>query len=168
MPDPDFERAEARTSPSAEELPIDVVFDLLRERRRRSVLRYLMEAPGGSTVAELAAHVASTKTNEPERAPTAAERRDAYLALYHGDLPKLASAGVVEFEDDEVVRPTGATHAVASYLRRNGGADDPSVNDRWRGLPARPDPAIFLVGVGCGVAGALAVRALWAEVRDAL
>jgi len=166
MPDTDFERSEARTSPSAEEPPIDVVFDLLREPRRRSVLRYLMEAPGGSTVAELAVHVASTKTNEPERATTSAERRDAYLALYHSDLPKLTSAGVVEFEDDEVVRPTDAAHAVASYLPPNGGAGDPSGKGWCRGLPARPALAIFLVGVGCGVAGALAVRALRAEERD--
>lgn len=79
-----------------EELPLEVVFELLKNRRRRLVLRYLHENPGPVDTDTLSVHIAAVENEKSEAAVSAAERKRVYVALYQWHLQKLADAGVIE------------------------------------------------------------------------
>lgn len=79
-------------------LPKDVVFGLLSVQRRRRILAYLAEHDGESTLSDLAEHVASLENDKPVAALTSAERKRVYVCFYQSHLPKLADAGVIDYE----------------------------------------------------------------------
>lgn len=83
---------------SGPQLSADTTFSLLADGQRRRVLAYLSEMQGETAdVGDLAEHVADE-----------VDRRRALTALYHVHLPKLADAGVVEYDRrSETVRYTG-------------------------------------------------------------
>lgn len=76
--------------------PIDDVsaaFDLLRDARRRGVL-YTLKRNGRTSVEELAERIAAWQSDEgDETDPESVE-----VSLVHAHLPKLADAGVVEYD----------------------------------------------------------------------
>ncbi|WP_435179594.1 DUF7344 domain-containing protein [Halorussus sp. AFM4] len=78
--------------------PIDDVsaaFDLLRDARRRGVL-YTLKRNGQTSVEELAERIAAWQSAEDgETDPESVE-----VSLVHAHLPKLADAGVVEYDRD--------------------------------------------------------------------
>ncbi|GAB3674595.1 DUF7344 domain-containing protein [Halopiger thermotolerans] len=127
------ERERASTRGTADATPsLDLVFDLLSNRRRRYALYYLYEQPDGvATVDELTDHVAElearTLETEDESAPEsatevgsesespadstsasgspAARRRQVRTELQHVHLPKLEDAGILEHDQrSETVR----------------------------------------------------------------
>lgn len=71
--------------------PPDRMMELLSEPQRRCVVRELV-FDGEATVEELAERVAADLA--------AQSRDDALVRLYHVDLPKLANAGVLEYDED--------------------------------------------------------------------
>lgn len=80
----------------------ETVHRLLASEERRTVLRYLAGCEGTATVPELARQVTDSTESEAEGG-----RGDTHLRLHHVDLPKLAEAGVVEYDRDvESVRLT--------------------------------------------------------------
>lgn len=85
--------------PPDTELPLDVVFDLLSNQRRRRILRYLLDDPE-TTLGTLAEHVASIENDKPERELSSSERKRVYIVLYQCHLPKLDDADVVEFDEN--------------------------------------------------------------------
>lgn len=78
----------------------DRVFELLSDGRRRHVLYYLArEQTGGATVTELREVISSRLEGD---------RDDLAVELHHTHLPKLAAAGVVEYDGrSETVRYRG-------------------------------------------------------------
>lgn len=81
----------------------DEVLDCLSDPRRRTVLSVLATSDESVERTALALEVAR---REPETDPDDAER--VLTELYHVHLPRLAEAGLVEFEDDrEAVRYLG-------------------------------------------------------------
>lgn len=82
----------------ASTLELDTVFELLSDRRRRYVLYTMYRTEGGSmTVDRLATQV---RRMEDDHATTG-ERRAERIAddLRERQLPKLADAGIVEYDD---------------------------------------------------------------------
>ena len=80
---------------------LDLVFDLLSNRRRRYALYYLYDQPDGvATLEELTDGVVTTERQLPGQNPTATEsHRDAVRTeLQHVHLPKLADAGMLEHD----------------------------------------------------------------------
>lgn len=78
----------------------DVLFDALSHPSRRFVLARLDEADSAMALADLACDLA-TRERGGERAAVPDDAiESAQIALYHVHVPKLADAGVVEFEPE--------------------------------------------------------------------
>lgn len=87
---------EASPSPVVEAPPLDQVFDVLSNRRRRYALYYLRDvADGVASVDEVADHVVTLEggSTEPED-----HRRSVLTSLEHTHLPKLEDASVLEYD----------------------------------------------------------------------
>lgn len=78
------------------ELPLDVVFEILKNRRRRLALCYLHEHPGPVDIDDLSVYIAAVENDKPEREITAKERKRVYVGLYQWHLQKMADVGVIE------------------------------------------------------------------------
>ena len=85
------------TGDPAEWEAIDDRFDLLSNHRRRRVLTNLMENDT-AVVGELAEHIASTENGKSVAALSSQERKRVYIALYQSHLPKMADAGVIDYD----------------------------------------------------------------------
>lgn len=81
-----------RQQPS-ESLPLDLIYDVLRNQRRRLVLRYLREHETPVSLRSLAEEVASAETGVDVDEVSADDRKKAYVGLYHVHLPKMDDAG---------------------------------------------------------------------------
>ena len=83
-----------QTPPNERELSgeLDTVFELLRDRERRSVVAHLLEENGQTaTVPELANRCR-------QEAEGSASTDSVVMRLHHTHLPKLEGAGVVEYD----------------------------------------------------------------------
>ena len=98
-------------------LPLDVIFDLLANERRRRVVRYLLAESESTTLGELAEHIAAIENDKPQSALSSTERKRVYISLYQGHLPKLDDAGAIEFDENRKTVEVGSTlDQLASYL----------------------------------------------------
>lgn len=126
--DPEGEAATDPT-PEAEDPPaweaVDDMFDVLSNHRRRRVLTYL-EANETAVVGELAEHIASIENKKPVSALSSQERKRVYIALYQSHLPKMAAAGVVDYDKNRgTVSPTDDAAELCSLL------ESPVRSRRW-------------------------------------
>lgn len=90
-----------------------LVFDLLADEHRRHAVAYLATCEESVTISELAAEIATRSSNRPRTAIPTQQTRSIMIDLHHKHVPKLAEAGVVEYdrecglvelsEDDAVV-----------------------------------------------------------------
>ncbi len=78
-------------------LSLDLVFEILKNSRRREVLRYLKERRERVTLSELAEHVAAIENDTTVQALSSQQRKRVYVGLYQCHLPKLDDMDVVEF-----------------------------------------------------------------------
>lgn len=83
-----------------ERLSKDVIFELLKNRRRREVLAYLLEADETVTLGELAEQIAAWENDTSVNALNSDQRKRVYVALYQTHLPKMDDAGIVEYDQD--------------------------------------------------------------------
>lgn len=86
------------------DLSLDVAFDILADGRRRAVLSYLLKGDDRADLEDLATHVTSVE-------PTGGAKR-ATATLHHLHLPKLADAGLINYDEDRKI-------ATAQDLIRN-------------------------------------------------
>ncbi|WP_293032386.1 ArsR family transcriptional regulator [Natronococcus sp.] len=82
------------------QLSKDVIFELLKNRRRREVLAYLLEAEETVTLGELAEQIAAWENDTDVNALSSDQRKRVYVALYQTHLPKMDDAGIVEYDQD--------------------------------------------------------------------
>ncbi|SNR55159.1 DUF7344 domain-containing protein [Halorubrum vacuolatum] len=81
-----------------DEMPLDDLFDVLRNSRRRRVLRYLFTKDDRTaTVGELSEQVASIEQDVEVTLITSKQRKRVYIGLYQTHLPKLADLGLIEY-----------------------------------------------------------------------
>jgi DNA-binding transcriptional ArsR family regulator len=83
-----------------EELSTETVFTVVKNRRRRDVLRYLREHDGETTLSDVAEHIAADENDISRQALSSDQRKRVYIALYQCHLPKMDDAGVVDFDKD--------------------------------------------------------------------
>lgn len=109
---------------------MDLLFSVLSHRRRRSVLQCLGEDP--TSVEDLARLVAEDEGTASGRSSGAPRSLHVRTSLEHQHLPKLAHAGLVEWDrETETVARTPAAEAVdpllgfVAGLGRAGGASGP-------------------------------------------
>ncbi len=106
----------------ATRLSLDVIFEILKNGRRRAVLEYLMETGESVSLGDLAEHVAARENDKPVSALTSGERKRVYVGLYQCHLPKMDDAGIVEFERNRGHIALGENaDQLEEYL---GGADE--------------------------------------------
>jgi DNA-binding transcriptional ArsR family regulator len=98
-PEPDVDAEPPADDDAAEALPLDVTFEILKNRRRRLVLEYLRDVEE-TTIGELAEHIAAIENDTTVQQLNAQQRKRVYIGLYQCHLPKMDDAGVVEFNQD--------------------------------------------------------------------
>ena len=79
--------------------PQSDVFSILKNSRRRHVLKFLLDEQRRVSLAELAVHIAAHENDVPTGAVTSAQRKRVYVSLYQSHLPKLDEVGAVDYND---------------------------------------------------------------------
>ena len=131
------------TDGEAEELPLDQVFGVLKNKRRRTVLRYLAEHEEPVSLGEIAEFVAADENDKPVAQISSQERKCAYVGLYQCHLPKMDDMGVVEFNQNRGLIETGGNAAqLKRYLD-------------WSEESSRPWPLYYGSIAGAGLVGVL-------------
>ncbi len=82
------------------ELSQDVVFDILSSPRRRYVLYYLRTTGETVKLTDLAEQVAAWENDTAPEAITEQQRKRVYVSLYQTHVPRLAEAGVIEYDKE--------------------------------------------------------------------
>lgn len=95
---------------SDDELPKEIEYDILKNERRRLVLRYLFENETPASLSTLSEHVAGVENDKDPRKLDSQERKRAYVGLYQCHLPRMDDAGVIDFNKDRGLVEKG-THA---------------------------------------------------------
>jgi DNA-binding transcriptional ArsR family regulator len=87
------------TEPVADEepVPLDLIFGILKNGRRRRVIQYLMETEQEVTLSDLAEHIAAIENDTTPERLTSSQRKRVYVGLYQCHLPKMDDAGVIEY-----------------------------------------------------------------------
>lgn len=93
------------------------VFEVLKNARRRAVLRYLLYEEPEAEFRDLVEYVASRENGTNSDSVSPAERNRVRTALYQHHLDKLADTGFIEYDKREgVVRRNGRTDEVVDLL----------------------------------------------------
>lgn len=82
------------------DLPLDQVFECLKNSRRRETLRYLKDTGEPTTLSELAEHIAALENNTTVRKITSAERKRVYVGLYQCHLPKMDDFDIISYDQN--------------------------------------------------------------------
>ncbi|WP_135364030.1 DUF7344 domain-containing protein [Halosimplex halophilum] len=117
---------EAADSEEVADLPLDHVFEILKNERRRTVLHYLQEHGGTVSLGELAEHVAAVENGTTVAQVTSNERKCVYVGLYQCHLPKMDDMDIVEFNQNRGRISLGPNAVqLYEYLEESDGADRP-------------------------------------------
>jgi len=101
-------------------LPQDTAFDMLSNGRRRFVLRQLQRRRDGVELSDLAEQLAAEENDLPPGELSSQQRKRTYVSLYQTHIPKLADAGVVDYDSDTgMVYPTRHVDELAQYFEEN-------------------------------------------------
>jgi DNA-binding transcriptional ArsR family regulator len=105
----------ARTD-GTDTLSQDRVFDILSNPRRRFVLHYLSRNSDSVPLRELADEVARWETGDENLNPQ--QRKRVYVSLYQTHIPRLADAGMIEFDSDSgLVNLADRAHEIDNYVK---------------------------------------------------
>lgn len=89
------------------DLSPETTFDLLSDRRRRTVVAFLLIHKRSLTVSDLAKLIAEREHETEITELSGDEVRAIHTDLYHVHVPRLADAGVVEYDEKrDLVEPT--------------------------------------------------------------
>ncbi|WIV67053.1 DUF7344 domain-containing protein [Natrialbaceae archaeon AArc-T1-2] len=115
------------TEDEDDQLSKDVIFELLKNRRRREVLTYLLEADDTVTLGELAEQIAAWENDTDVNALSSDQRKRVYVALYQTHLPKMDDAGIIEYDQDRgLIELSDNADLLMMYLDT-----DTHRTDRW-------------------------------------
>lgn len=106
-------------TPTDDGPPVDLnqVFGLLRNRRRRDVLWYLLGTDEQVSLSDLAETIAARECDKSVSQITSQERKRVYIGLYQGHLPKMDDCGAVAYNQQRGTVDRGANFEVfVEYL----------------------------------------------------
>nr|WP_276277347.1 hypothetical protein [Halomicroarcula sp. SYNS111] len=95
--------AESETDEASDEPPepsLDLIFEILKNSRRREVIKYLRERDERVSLSDLAEHVAAVENGITTAELSSSQRKRVYVGLYQCHLPKMDDIGVVEFNQN--------------------------------------------------------------------
>lgn len=87
--------------PLREEFCRNELFDLLGNRRRRSILLYLYQTTSPVESSEIATRIAAWENETPPEQVPSSLYQSVYNSLYQTHLPRLEAAGFVEYDHAE-------------------------------------------------------------------
>lgn len=91
------------------------IHDLLRNERRRQVIKHLQDTVGKTTLRDLADSIAERETGESP--PPRNIRKSVYNSLHQTHLPKLDDRGIIEYDADrKTIWLTGDARSVDVYM----------------------------------------------------
>ncbi|WP_262177606.1 DUF7344 domain-containing protein [Haloarcula laminariae] len=161
-PDGTAQQGEEVTEPEPEPLSLDLVFEILKNSRRREVIHYLRdrEAEERVSLGELAEHVAAIENDTTTEQLTSSQRKRVYVGLYQCHLPKMDDMGVVDFNQDRGhVALAPQADCLTEYLDRP--TEDESVQwHRYYGAISAVGVAIVGLSFGVGLTSGLAAGLL--------
>jgi DNA-binding transcriptional ArsR family regulator len=99
--------AEGGEESPATELSLDLIFEILKNERRREVIRYLREHEQQVTLSDLAEHIAALENDTDIASITSSQRKRVYVGLYQCHLPKMADMGIVQFNQNRGIVSLG-------------------------------------------------------------
>jgi hypothetical protein len=95
----------------------DTAYSLLSNRRRRNVVHALLTDGPETTVSDLARQLAAWENDCDPRSISSKQRKRTYTAVRQSHLPKLADAGIVEYDEHRgTVRLTPVGNSLRGYL----------------------------------------------------
>lgn len=98
-------------------LTTNEVFEILKNERRRTVLRYLREHDGYAELSDIAEHIAAAENDTTVQQLTSQERKRVHVALYQCHLPKMDRHGVIEYDKDRgTIELLDSVSEMESYL----------------------------------------------------
>jgi len=74
------------------------IFDLLKNSRRRSTIKYLQKHGGSAELKDVAEHIAAEENDTTVRQLSSDQRKRVYIGLYQCHLPKMDKLGIVEYD----------------------------------------------------------------------
>ena len=83
--------------PTESVLSKNELFEILKNQRRRDVLRFLSANEGKANLSDLAEHIAAKENGIDVGALSSSQRKRVYIGLYQCHLPKMAEFGVIEY-----------------------------------------------------------------------
>ncbi|WP_138004745.1 DUF7344 domain-containing protein [Halalkalirubrum salinum] len=99
------------------EISRNTIFQMLGNERRRLTINYLKQLEGQGTVRDIAEHVAAWENGIETVEVTYKQRKRVYTSLYQSHLPKLASAGLINYDKNRgTVSLTDKISEVDIYL----------------------------------------------------
>jgi hypothetical protein len=152
----------SETEQEQESLSLDLVFEILKNSRRREVIHYLRDQESDERVAlgELAEHVAAIENDTTTDQLTSSQRKRVYVGLYQCHLPKMDDMGVVDFNQDRGhVALAPQADCLTEYLDRP--TEDAGVQwHRYYAAISAVGIAIVGLSLGVGLASGLAMGLL--------
>ena len=104
--------------PGQSSLSKDEIFEVLSNRRRRQIIRFLQDQDGRSTTSELAEYIAAVENDTSVPQLTSSQRKRVYVGLYQNHLPRMDELGVIEYAKNRgTVRLRDAAADTEPYLR---------------------------------------------------
>lgn len=98
-------------------LSLDLTFELLKNQRRRHLVRFLVDHDERISLGDLAEHIAALEYDTTAEALSSKERKRVYVGLYQCHLPKMDDIGVLSFDKDRgIIEPGPALPALSAYL----------------------------------------------------
>ena len=123
------DRGESTGDERTEQLSLDVIFDILRNRRRRLVMEAIEAEDGETTLSDLAERIGGIENDKRPSALDAQERKRVYVGLYQCHLPRMDDADAIEFDKDRGTVERGPmADAYLSYLETD---EDSEPERRW-------------------------------------
>lgn len=114
---------------SEEELDVGEIFELLKNERRRRVIRFLQDQEDEQIqLSSLAEHIAALENDIDVVQLSSSQRKRVYIGLYQCHLPKMDDFGVVDFEKNRGIVTLRDTTQLEPYLREADGSEPTDVD----------------------------------------
>jgi hypothetical protein len=149
----------------------DTTFSVLKNRRRREVLKRLRAEDGEAKLSDLAEYIAAKENDIEIRELSSDQRKRVYIGLYQCHLPKMDDSGVIRFDknrgDVELLEP--ATE-LFDYLESDEATAESETTDRreWANLGVAWGVGLFVLAGLANVPPLAGVEAQWWAILSTL
>ena len=135
------------------DLSLDETFELLKNARRRAVVRFLLSHGGNAKLSELAEHIAAAENGISVNELSSDQRKRVYIGLYQCHLPKMDNLGVIEYDKNRgSIELQDSVSQLLPYMEIPSADDE----DSQMLVPGTAVGVAVVVGIGATGLGPLA------------